>query len=90
MEPSDVQYPEVSRADSHLLVLVACCIDALSLSVQVLTTCNYSESNYKYCIISRDIKESSNSPGICIRYSTVLVTINFAEGVRYLKVAGQS
>ena len=38
--PSDVRYPEVVfQVANNLLVLVACCTDALSLSVQVLSSC---------------------------------------------------
>ena len=38
--PSEVRYPEVvSQVANNLLVLVACCTDALSLSVQVLSSC---------------------------------------------------
>ena len=38
--PSLVRYPKVvSQVANNLLVLVACCTDALSLSVQVLSSC---------------------------------------------------
>ena len=39
-------------------------------------------------VVSSHVKGGSAPPGIYIGYSTVLVTINFAEGVRYLKVEG--